>query len=80
MICPICKKELEPAIKAVGPDGYLFHLSLHVKDTVKLAFELLEEIARNGKINKHTVSRTRRILKERQAIRNAMRNNNGKDS
>ena len=73
MKCPICKKELESAINIVGPDGYLFHLSMHVKDTIKLAFDLLEEIARNGKVNKHTVSRARRILKERQSIRNAMK-------
>ena len=76
MKCPICNKELASAIKIVGKDGYLFHLSMHVKDTVKLAFELLEEISRTGKANRHTISRARRILKERQAIRNAMKDGN----
>ena len=75
MKCPICKKELDSAIKIIGPDGYLFHLSVHIRDTVRLAFDLLEEIARNGKTNKYTVSRARRILKERQNIRSAMRKN-----
>lgn len=75
MICPICKKELGPAIKIIGPDGYLFHMSVHIKDIVGLAFDLLEDIARSGKANKHTISRARRILKERQAIRNAMKKN-----
>ena len=78
MICPICKKELNPAIKVVGPDGYLFHMSQHIKDLVTLAFELLEEISRSGKCNKHTISRARRILKERQTIRKAIKDNDKK--
>lgn len=78
MKCPICKKELEPAIKVIGPDGYLFHMSVHVKDVVRMGFDLLEEIARNGKFNMHTVPRARRILKERQSIRNAIKEHNGK--
>ena len=78
MICPICKKNLDSAINIIGPDGYLFHLSIHIKDVVGLAFELLEEIARNKKHNLHTIPRARRILKERQAIREAMkRSHNG---
>ena len=78
MKCPICKKELEPAIKAIGPDCYLFHMSIHVKDVVRMGFDLIEEIARNGKFNMHTVPRARRILKQRQNIRNAINKHNGK--
>ena len=78
MICPICKKELNPAIKVVGPDGYLFHMSMHIKDLVTLSFELLETISRSGKCNQSIILRARRILKERQAIRNAMKNSNEK--
>lgn len=77
MICPVCKKDLDPAIRLLGPDAYLFHMSVHVKDVARLGFELLEEIARSGRANRHTVPRARRILKERQAIRNAMKVKHG---
>lgn len=76
MKCPICRKELDPAIRVIGPDGYLFHMSAHVKSVVHMGFDLLEEIARNGKVNMHTIPRARRILKERQAIRNAIKEHN----
>ena len=76
MKCPICKKELEPAIKIIGPDGYLFHMSAHVKDVVRMGFDLLEEMARNGRTNANTIPRARRILKKRQAIRNAIKEHN----
>ena len=76
MKCPICKKDLDSAINVVGKDGYLFHMAQHVKDITRMAFDLLEDTARRGKCNQYTVVRARRILKERQKIRKAIKGKN----
>ena len=71
MKCPICKKDLSQAEKLVGRDTYLMHLSVHARELIDITFGLLEDIARNGAFDKHTVPRVRRILEERQRIRKA---------
>jgi len=71
MKCPICQKDLSQAEKVVGKDTYLMHLSVHARQIIDLAFGLLEDIARAGKFDKHTLSRVKSVLKQRQAIKNA---------